>query len=297
MTKYTERKERSLWAKSAAPQDAQTAAADTTVIDLPVLSLRENPGSSEAAPEVQQRAVQTPREDSPPKSEAQSWLKAPERPWIGPLKTSLKALLWIVLFPFLGVLPFIVVLRVSVVAYKGDTLAGWESLGIGVTAAVFLVCLGIAAFMWTFGIRRRFFMPLLNVCLTAMLCYSGYALFHLATTNAKTEEVRSYYTSLHPFLRVAVKNLTLIDEDLVVTDTHRTKKDYYDMGMRVREQSLHFRQPTGFVHAVDVRTNGRSKLTNLLVEVYFVLMGFETIRHTGTADHLHVSLPFVNIDT
>ncbi|MFC1681567.1 hypothetical protein ACFL1S_07295 [Pseudomonadota bacterium] len=41
----------------------------------------------------------------------------------------------------------------------------------------------------------------------------------------------------HPFLRVAVKNLTLVDTDLVVTDTQRTKKDYRNMGLNVREQS------------------------------------------------------------
>jgi hypothetical protein len=45
-----------------------------------------------------------------------------------------------------------------------------------------------------------------------------------------------------------------------------------------------------------VRTNGRSKATNLLVELYFILMGFETLRHVGTADHLHVALPVVETE-
>jgi hypothetical protein len=269
----------------------------TTVIDLPLLGLRGTPGGSEALPEARERAVPLPEEHEPLESDVRSLPDSPGGWWIDALRTSLKAVLWIALAPLLGVVPFIVVLRISVVAYKENTLAGWESLGIGMIAAVLLVCMCIAAFMWTFKIRRRHFMTLLNVCLTAMLCYSGYALLYLATNNAKTEEVRSYYTSLHPFLRVAVKNLTLADADLVITDTQRTKKDYRSMGLTVRDQSLHFRQPTGFVHAVDVRTSGRSKLTNLLVELYFVLMGFETMRHVGTADHLHVSLPFEKNDT
>ena len=213
------------------------------------------------------------------------------------LKTSVRALLWIAVVPFLGIVPFIVVLRISVVTYKENTLAGWESLGLGMIAAVLLVCVFIAAFMWSFRIRKGFFMPLLNVCLTAMLLYSGYALFYLASNHAKSEEIRAYYTILHPFLRIAVKNLTIVDSDLVITDMQRAKKDYREMGLVPRNQSLHYRQPTGYVHAVDIRTNGRSKLTNLLVEVYFILMGFETIRHVGTADHLHVSLPYAKADS
>ena len=296
MNKHSVRIERALSPKTASSIDDPTEADSTTVFELPILNPRSTAGSPEVLPDTPERVVEKPAENEPPVSDARSSTEPPVNWWISPLRISLKSALWIVLFPFLGILPFIVVLRISVVSYKEDTLAGWESLGIGMISAVVLVCLCIAAFMWTFQIRRRHFMTLLNVCLTAMLCYCGYALFYLATNNAKTEEVRSYYTSLHPFLRVAVKNLTLVDTDLVVTDTQRTKKDYRNMGLNVREQSLHFRQPTGFIHAVDIRTNGRSKLTNLLVELYFVLMGFETIRHVGTADHLHVSLPFAKND-
>lgn len=68
------------------------------------------------------------------------------------------------------------------------------------------------------------------------------------------------------------------------------------MGLKPRAYALHFRQPTGFVHAVDLRTNGRPKSVNLLVELYFVLMGFDVIRHVGTADHLHVALPLAEAD-
>jgi hypothetical protein len=42
---------------------------------------------------------------------------------------------------------------------------------------------------------------------------------------------------------------------------------------------------------VDIHTAGRGLLVNLLVEGYFRIMGFRTLRHVGTADHLHVELP------
>lgn len=312
MGRDTERKERTLPARSgSSEEDDTTAAGSTTVVELglPALSTereeadgvsgRTGTGESSEASAPTGSAddpVVRPAESPPAEDETAPAPAVAGSRWAHALKTAVKAAVWMIAFPFLCILPFIIVLRIAVVAYQESTYDGWESLGIGMLAAILLVCTSIAAFMWTFGIRRRLFMPFLNICLTAMLCYCGYALFHLATSNAKTEEVRSYYTSLHPFLRVALKNLTFVDRELVITDVHRTKDEYRSMGLRPREYSLHFQQPTGFVHAVDLRTNGRPKVHNLLVELYFILMGFETIRHVGTADHLHVSLPLSEED-
>lgn len=283
MNQYSERQEPNPAPGSIPTQndEAVTDPATTTVLELPSLDVS---------------PLETGRETESTTGSVDAQTRIRESRWFGALQTGAKILAWAAVFPFLCLLPFVVVLRTAVVAYQENIYDGWESLGIGMTAAVLLVCLYIGAFMWSFGIRRRLFMPLLNICLMAMLCYSGYALFHLATSNAKTEQVRSYYTSLHPFLRVAVKNLTLVDPDLVITDTHRTRDQYRSMGLQPREYSLHFRQSTGFVHAMDLRTNGRPKAINLLVELYFILMGFETIRHVGTADHLHVALPLAEAD-
>jgi hypothetical protein len=63
------------------------------------------------------------------------------------------------------------------------------------------------------------------------------------------------------------------------------------MGLPVHDSSLHYAQPDGYVHAVDLRTIGRREVKNRLVQLYFALMGFATLRHVGTADHLHVELP------
>jgi hypothetical protein len=127
--------------------------------------------------------------------------------------------------------------------------------------------------------------------LTMAFCL--FALFTLSASNAKTEEVRSLYRTMHPVLRVAVSTLTLADGDLVVTDIRRTEEDYERMGLPVFENSLHFEQENGYVHAVDLRTIGQSEFRNLMLEYSFRLLGFRTLRHTGTADHLHVEIAVV----
>jgi hypothetical protein len=65
------------------------------------------------------------------------------------------------------------------------------------------------------------------------------------------------------------------------------------MGLPVFENSLHFEQESGYVHAVDLRTIGQSEFRNLMLEYSFRLLGFRTLRHTGTADHLHVEIAVV----
>jgi hypothetical protein len=63
------------------------------------------------------------------------------------------------------------------------------------------------------------------------------------------------------------------------------------MGLPEPEWSLHYRQEDGWVHAFDLRTNGRSGIRNWFTGTYFRALGFRVLRHVGTADHLHVSLP------
>ena len=57
------------------------------------------------------------------------------------------------------------------------------------------------------------------------------------------------------------------------------------------DASLHLVQPDGYSHAADLRTTGRGFLRNRLVQLYLWGLGFDTRRHTGTSDHLHVELP------
>ncbi|MCH8920794.1 MAG: hypothetical protein IIA23_08850 [Chloroflexi bacterium] len=81
----------------------------------------------------------------------------------------------------------------------------------------------------------------------------------------------------------------LFDRDLVVTDVRRIPSDYVAMGLPAREASLHYHQADGYVHAVDIRTIDRPAWRTGATALYFRFMGLRTLRHVGTADHLHVS--------
>ena len=85
--------------------------------------------------------------------------------------------------------------------------------------------------------------------------------------------------------------MILVDPGSVITDAGRSQGDYALMGLPPREQSLHYRHADGYVHALDFRTTGRSRVRNLAVHVGFRALGFRVLRHGGTGDHLHVSLP------
>jgi len=118
----------------------------------------------------------------------------------------------------------------------------------------------------------------------------GYGLVSLGAQHTKSDAVQATYHQLHPLLRLATSTWVLADADLVVTDVARSREDYARMGLPVNEHSLHFPQATGYVHALDLRTRGRPEWQNRLVTRYYQSMGFRTLRHTGTADHLHISL-------
>jgi hypothetical protein len=123
-----------------------------------------------------------------------------------------------------------------------------------------------------------------------VLGFCLFSLFYLSSVNAKSAEVQTVYRSMHPILRVAVSTVTLAESDLVITDIERIEEDYARMGLTVNQRSLHYVQESGYVHAVDIRTIGHGFVRNALLRGSLELMGFRTIRHVGTADHLHVEL-------
>src|SRR6266568_3719781 len=124
-----------------------------------------------------------------------------------------------------------------------------------------------------------------------LVAYSIYALVYLSSANAKSDRVRAYYASLHPLLRVGLSTLIVFDGDAVITDLARRPEDYKTMGLPPNDGSLHLVQRDGYAHAADLRTGGRGFLRNRLVQLYLWGLGFSTLRHTGTSDHLHVELP------
>ncbi len=121
--------------------------------------------------------------------------------------------------------------------------------------------------------------------------YSMHGILFFSVNNLKSPNLKDEMSSLHPILRLSLSTLVYIDNDLIITDASRQTEDYKSMGMKSNQSSLHFKQPSSnYVHAVDIRTNGRAEIKNRLVEAYFRLMGFRTHRHIGTADHLHISI-------
>jgi hypothetical protein len=201
-----------------------------------------------------------------------------------------RAVGWTVGLALFALLPFFTLIRTSVFILHRHQVSGWVALGVGVVATVVLLLLYFVAVSLRLGGKGR--VPKVVRRGTALLVgsYCLFTLVYLSSANAKTEEIRATYSALNPVLRVAVSTLLLADRDGVLTDTGRTPEDYRRWGLPVNEASLHLPQPDGYVHAVDVRTVGRPEWRNRGVAFYFRLMGFQTLRHVGTADHLHVSL-------
>ena len=191
----------------------------------------------------------------------------------------------------LGALPFVALIRGSLHLHQ---YRGWPAsvaLAAGALATAAIVALygiwlvrRVTGRLHVRAVVRWFAVPVVTF-------YAVYALVYVSSANLKHERLRAYYATLHPLLRVALATLILADEELVLTDLERRPEDYRAMGLAVNPATLHARQPDGWVHAVDLRTAGRSAVRNRLVQWYFEGMGFATLRHVGTADHLHVAIP------
>jgi len=190
----------------------------------------------------------------------------------------------------LAVLPFALLIRGGVFAYREWGVGTWPALIIAAGATALL--LGGYAWLLTrrFGASRGVRKLVTRSAMGVGVAYVAYALVFIASENVKSEDVQAEYATVHPLLRIAASALILIDPASVITDAGRTQEDYFLMGLPPNEASLHFEQETGYVHALDLRTNGRPEWRNKAVELGFWALGFHSLRHVGTADHLHLSL-------
>ena len=191
-------------------------------------------------------------------------------------------------------LPFIFLVRGSVFLNENYDIGPWLSLAGGMIATAFLLFI---YFTFLYGkLTGRFgdrdnLMRRSALSLVLVVAYAIYGLIFISGNNTKSSEVQKEYTELHPILRLGISTIVFADKDLIVTDASRVKEDYRKMGLKTKSKSLHYRQKSsGFVHAVDIRTLRRSEFRNFLLKTYFSAMGFNTLRHGGTADHLHISI-------
>lgn len=202
---------------------------------------------------------------------------------------ALSALLAIVKLAAIIALPFVVYVRASVFFY--DYGAG-VLLAIAGAAAltIALVLMYAAALARQLRGRARLRGVLRWIALPIVAAWCLSSLFYLARVNAKSDEVHAYFLSVHPILRVALSTVILVDPGLVITDMARTPSDYDRMGLPRNDRTMHYEQPDGWVHAIDLRTKSNGEIRNRAVQLYFEMMGFSTLRHVGTADHLHVQM-------
>lgn len=192
-------------------------------------------------------------------------------------------------------LPFVVLLKGTLYLYGQHELSTWIALVIGGLLTCLLLILYAVVFLRKVSPQGTVSRATLKgtICLVGMLVlgFFVYSMANLSGENAKTEAVREEFTRLHPFLKLGAGVVLLVDGDLLITDMTRSREDYGEMGLTASRRSLHYPQADGYVHAIDLRTRNRAEIRNWLLEKYFRLMGFHTLRHEGTADHLHVSIP------
>lgn len=213
-------------------------------------------------------------------------------------KRKLPLFLRVILFPFwlvlVIVLPFILLIRVSVFMYAQFDLNPWLCLAIGAVPTFILTFIYLNRITKAFSSKKKTTEGARKINLRIAIVLVGgfvaYTVFFLSGNNAKTTQVKGEYHSVHPLLRTTVGTLAIFDRDMVITDMSRVPEDYQDMGLATKGRSLHYPQSDGYVHALDLRTNDRAEWRNTALLWYFELMGFNTLRHIGSGDHLHVSL-------
>ena len=187
-------------------------------------------------------------------------------------------------------LPFVVLVRSSVFLYARRGAPTWLALAGGALLTLLVVTVYAAWLSHRLSGRARVGAMAKWVAAPLVIAYCGFALLYLSALHAKSPLVQAEYRAVHPLLRIAVATLTLADRGLVITDLERVPADYPAMGLPVYDGSLHYVQADGWAHAMDLRTSGRGLIANGLRQLYFAAMGFGTLRHVGTADHLHVEL-------
>lgn len=192
------------------------------------------------------------------------------------------------------ILPFVGLIRLAVYFHVHQNLLPWVCISLAALMTIILLFIYLTFFhAWVtnyatdtrYTVKRRFFISAFVV-----LLYVIHGIFYISGSNLKTEAIRKEVLKVHPILRLSVSTLMHLDKDLIITDATRQPEDYKKMGLKSINQSLHYKQSTGYAHAFDIRTKNRPEWKNQLVRAYFFVMGFRTLRHTGTADHLHISL-------
>jgi hypothetical protein len=220
-------------------------------------------------------AVALPRPDERPRPQARARGGASWRPLVLALAATAAAAL----------LPFVVLVRAGAFFHVRCGLGTWPALLLSAATTTLI----LSAYGW--AASRRFHWRPVKISAAAVAAFCLYALFCVAPSRVKDANVRLRYGGVHPLLRLGTAVVALFDGQVLVTDGSRVRADYAEMGLPAEERSLHFRRANGYAYAMDIRTAGRGFLRNATTAALFRFLGFRVLRHVGTADHLHVSLP------
>jgi len=188
--------------------------------------------------------------------------------------------------------PFCLLVRGALLASAAWGCHAWLAVAFG----ALLAALAISAAAWwmlrRLAIARSFRAIALRVALPLVGAFCAFSLLYLsARTRNPPRSARPTRGCTDPPPRR--RHGAHRRHELVVTDIERRPISYAAMQLPRPLHSLHYLQDDGTVHALDLRTGGRGALRNGLVRLYFEVLGFDTLRHRGTADHLHVRLPEV----
>lgn len=191
-------------------------------------------------------------------------------------------------------LPFIVLVRGSVYIHQNYDPGARLSIIAGVAITAVLLLIYIVVLHSKVSGKVSGSKSIKSKAVVSLLLVVGFAihsLYFISGTNFKNPELKTEIRTLNPILRLAVGTLVMVDREAVITDANRVPEDYRKMGLKTNKSSLHYKQEDGYAYAIDLRVRGKNELRNKLTQWYFDWMGFNTLRHGGTADHLHVSLP------
>ncbi len=205
----------------------------------------------------------------------------------------MRLILFILKIILILILPFILLIRGSVYFHDSYNLIPWVSILLGTGLTVVVIIIYFTVFYGKLTGRIGGFEALVRRMWLAMILvifYVAHGIFYFSSANLKNKSLQEEIRQVHPILRLSVSTIIHLDKSLVITDANRVPEDYRKMGLRAKNHSLHYKQSDGYTHALDLRTNKRSMLRNFLLQNYFRLMGFNTLRHVGTDDHLHISI-------
>jgi len=198
----------------------------------------------------------------------------------------LPALLWIAIGLIAAVLTG---MRAQLILLSRMPDGGWLIAAGGLLVGG-LVLAVVLATVFTFRSLKGNIALLAGVPLLVLIV-GGVGIWRFPERHFKDLQTAVEWRQLHPTLRLAVWLVAVEDRSMVLTDIARTPEGYVGMGLEPQRESRHYVGDDGYSRAVDLRVSDAGQLRNWARQGLFLLMGVETVRHVGTADHLHVALP------